>query len=124
MSSTPGKALNATPDRRRRRYPRYRCEFPVTLSLFCGDEHQQLRAHCRDLSEEGIGLLVAADLTPGEVASLTFSLPGELQPWEVRAVLRHRRGYHYGFEFLSLSGRQGSTLKDYLEDLERTDIEE
>jgi len=68
--------------------------------------------------------LVAADLTPGEVASLTFSLPGELQPWEVRAVLRHRRGYHYGFEFLSLSGRQGSALKDYLQDLERSDTEQ
>jgi c-di-GMP-binding flagellar brake protein YcgR len=124
MSSTPGKALSGAPDRRRRRRPRYRCEFPVVISLFSGEEHQQQRAHCRDISEEGMGLLVAADLPLGDVASLSFSLPGVLQPWDVRAVLRHRRGYHYGFEFVALSERQAKMLKSYLEDLERADSEE
>jgi len=124
MSSTPGKALNNAPDRRRRRCPRYRCEFPVALSLFSGEEHLRLQAHCRDLSEGGMGVLVAADLTTGEVASLTFSLPGIPQPWDVRAVLRYRRGYHYGFEFLSLSDRQGKMLQGYFQDLERADSEE
>ena len=94
------------------------------MSLFSGEEHQQLQAHCRDLSEGGIGVLVAADLNLGEVASLAFSLPGVVQPWDVRAVLRYRRGYHYGFEFLSLSDRQGKMLKGYFEDLERADSEE
>jgi len=60
----------------------------------------------------------------GEVASLSFSLPGAQQPWDVRAVLRYRRGYHYGLEFLSLSDRQGKTLQGYLQDLERSDSEE
>ena len=124
MSSTPGKALQNAPNRRRRRCPRYRCEFPVALSVFSGDQHLQLHAHCRDLSQGGIGVLVAADLAMGEVASLSFSLPGAQQPWDVRAVLRYRRGYHYGLEFLSLSDRQGKTLQGYLQDLERSDSEE
>jgi len=124
MSSTPGKAFNHAPDRRRRRCPRYRCEFDVALSIFSGDKHLQLQAHCRDLSEGGIGILLAADLAIGEVASLSFSLPGVQQPWDVRAVLRHRRGYHYGFEFLSLSARQGKMLQGYFQDLERSDSEE
>ena len=94
------------------------------VGLFSGQEHQQLRAHCRDISEEGIGLLVAADLPLGDVASLTFSLPGVLQPWDVRAVLRHRRGYHYGFEFVALSEPQAKVLRSYLDDLERADSEE
>jgi len=124
MSSTPGKAFNQIPHRRRRRTPRFRCEFPVALSVFSGDQHLRLQAHCRDLSEGGIGILVPADLTIGEVASLNFQLPGALQPWDVRAVLRHRRGYHYGLEFLSLSDRQGKILQDYFQDLERADSEE
>jgi c-di-GMP-binding flagellar brake protein YcgR len=124
MSSMPGKARKGAPDRHQRRCPRYRCEFPVAVSLFSGEEHQQLRAHCRDLSENGIGILAAADLTLGEVASLSFSLPGVPQLWDVRAVLRHRRGYHYGFEFVSLSDRQGKLLKGYFQDLERADSEE
>jgi c-di-GMP-binding flagellar brake protein YcgR len=124
MSSTPGKALNNAPERRRRRCPRYRCEFPVAVSVFSGDQHLQLHARCRDLSEGGIGILVAADLTIGEVASLNFLLPGAPQSWEVRAVLRYRRGYHYGLEFLSLSDRKGKMLQSYFEDLERSDSEE
>jgi len=124
MSSTPGKALNNAPHRRRRRTPRYRCELPVALSVFAGDRHLQLHGHCRDLSEGGIGILVAADLNMGEVASLNFLLPGASQPWDVRAVLRYRRGYHYGLEFLSLSDRQGKVLQGYFQDLDRSDSEE
>jgi len=69
-----------------------------------------------DLSEAGIGILIAAELKVSEVAGLSFSLPGAV-PWEIRAVLRYRRGYHYGFEFLSLTGEQQEWLKAYLRSL-------
>jgi c-di-GMP-binding flagellar brake protein YcgR len=124
MSSAPQKAHTAAPNRRQRRYPRYRCEFPVEVSLFHDEGRQLLTAHCRDLSEAGIGVLVAAELTPGEVASMQFNLPGLPQAWDMRAVLRHRRGYHYGFEFLSLSRQQAQTLRDYLPSLPRADSED
>jgi PilZ domain len=125
MSAGPQKATIGAPGRRRRRYPRHRASFPVVVTLLAGGVYQNLNAHCKDLSEAGIGVLVAAELTCGEVASLKFRL-GESQSskpenWEVRAVLRHRRGYHYGFEFLSLGGERTSFLKEYLQDLERAD---
>ncbi len=123
MSSTAGRAFKIAPDRRKRVFPRYRCEFPVTVSLFSGNGHQQLNAHARDLSEGGIGVLVAADLGPGEVVSLAFSLRAASDAWSVRAVLRYRRGYHYGFEFLSLSDSQSKVLVDYLPELERADFD-
>ena len=121
MSSQPGKALKRVPERRQRRYPRYRSEFPVTLTLFCGREHRRINAHCRDLSQAGIGLLIAGDLALGEVASLDFSLPNRTETWKLRAVLRCRRGYHYGFEFLSLLPQQSQSLADYVAALERAD---
>jgi c-di-GMP-binding flagellar brake protein YcgR len=121
MSSQPGKALNRAPERRKRRYPRYRSEFPVTVILFSGEEHERIDAHCRDLSQGGIGVLIAADLRVGEVASLAFSLPNMPDSWDVRAVLRCRRGYQYGFEFLSLSQPQSRALAGYLPALERAD---
>lgn len=74
-----------------------------------------------DLAEAGIGVLIAADLNLGEVATLAFAIPGRPEAWDVRAVLRHRRGYHYGFEFLSLSEQQGKILLAYLPGLERAD---
>lgn len=120
MSAHPGKSLKSVSERRRRRFPRFRSEFPILLTLFSGGRHQCLQAHCRDLSEAGIGMLLAAELTPGEVVGLTFSIPG-FEPWEIRAVLRQRRGYHYGFEFLSLSDQQSQALAGYLPSLKRSD---
>jgi c-di-GMP-binding flagellar brake protein YcgR len=124
MSSMPGKAPKGAVKRLRRRYARYRCEFPVAVSLFRGDAPEQLSAHSKDLSEAGIGVLAAAELALGEVVSLTFTLPGVVATWKVRAVLRHRRGFHYGFEFLSLSGEQSKELKTFLPSLDRADSDE
>jgi len=120
MPSQPARAVTRANERRRRRFPRYRCEFPVTLTLLSAGQQQSVEAHCRDLSAAGIGLLVAEELGLGEVVALSFSLPG-LSSWKIRAVLRHRRGYHYGFEFLSLSREQGKALAEYLPGLVRAD---
>jgi hypothetical protein len=121
MSPQPGKATSTTAERRRRRYPRYRSDFAVVTTLFSGKQYQRLDAHCRDLSEAGIGVLLAAEVPMGEVVSLNFSLPGLIESWEIRAVLRHRRGFHYGFEFLSLAPERIVILKKYIEDLPRAD---
>lgn len=123
MSVKPGKAkTTAVTGRRLRRHARYRSSFPVGVTLLTEGAYRQLAAHCKDLSEAGIGVLLAAELTLGEVASLNFSLPG-IPAWELRAVLRHRRGYHYGFEFFSLSQDQTEGLAGYLKGLERADTD-
>jgi PilZ domain len=119
-ASTPKPATNQY-DRRRRRHRRYSVDFRVTLSYLLENHYQNLEGHCRDLSEAGVGILVAAELNGGEVADLSFLLPGPVLRWEVRAVVRYRRGYQYGFEFLSLTGEQQSALKTYLQDLKPAD---
>ena len=48
----------------------------------------------------------------------SFLLPGSAIPWEVRAVVRYRRGYQYGFEFLLLTGEQQELLRSYIKGLE------
>lgn len=80
-----------------------------------------MEGRCRDLAEAGIGILIAAEFPLGEVVSLAFSLPNTAQAWTVRAVLRQRRGYHYGLEFLSLSAAQVEELRRYLPSLKRAD---
>jgi len=121
MSSQPGKATSTTPDRRHRRFPRYRSEFAVVITLFSENQYQKLDAHCKDLSEAGMGVLLAAEVPMGEVVALNFCLPGLAESWEVRAVMRHRRGFHYGLEFLSLTREQSTVLKTYIEGLPRAD---
>ncbi|MGA2391208.1 MAG: PilZ domain-containing protein [Candidatus Sulfotelmatobacter sp.] len=108
-------------DRRRRRHSRYRSDFKVIVNHLAGDLFQKIEGRSKDMSEAGIGVLLAAELENGEVTALSFFLPGSVDPWEVRAVVRHRRGYHYGFEFLSLSDAQRSTVKSYLTGLDVID---
>ena len=91
------------------------------MSYLQGNQYQKLEGHCRDLSEAGIGILLAAEMGGGEVAGLSFTLPGSTLPWEVRAVVRYRRGYHYGFEFLSLTSDQQAALNSYFKSLEPID---
>jgi hypothetical protein len=113
MPTSATKTASSKIDRRRRRHPRYRGDFPVTVSYFQGDEHRKLVGRCRDISKAGIGILVGAELTSGEVAGLSFSLPGSNEPWELQAVIRYCRSCHYGFEFLALTGEQRDILEKY-----------
>jgi c-di-GMP-binding flagellar brake protein YcgR len=119
-ASTPKPATSQT-GRRRRRHSRYAADFRVTVNHLLEKHYEKLEGHCRDLSEAGIGILLAAELNSGEVTGLSFSFPGSPLPWEVRAVVRYRRGYQYGFEFLSLTGEQRESLRTYLLDRETID---
>jgi hypothetical protein len=107
-------------DRRSRRHPRFRVDFRVTLTFLAASHYIHAEAHSRDLSQGGIGLLLAAELKCGEVVGLVFALPGA-ETWEVRAVVRHRHGYHYGFEFLALGSERLAILQGYLSKLEQSD---
>ena len=108
-------------DRRRRRHSRYRADFSVIASYLEANDYRKLEGHCRDLSEAGMGVLLATDMNIGEVVGLNFSLPGSPSPWELRAVARYRRGYHYGFEFLSLTSGHRESIRTYLKTLEPAD---
>jgi len=121
MPSADAKRATKSVDRRRRRHPRYRGDFRVSVSHLLGDEYQTIEGHCRDLSEAGIGIILAAELNSGEVMGLGFLLPGEAVGFDVRAVVRHRRGYQYGFEFLSLSPEQRDLLERFFKGLQPLD---
>jgi hypothetical protein len=115
MSSSKTKlAKNAFDGRRQRRFTRHRVEFQVTLSHFLGDNYAKFDGHARNLSMSGIGILLAAELNSSEVVKLSFRIPALSAPWEVNAVVRYRRGYQYGLEFVSLSEEQQSELEKVL----------
>jgi hypothetical protein len=118
MSSSSSKTAREPIDRRRRRHERYRADFRATVSRFLGNDYQKIEGHCRDLSQAGIGILLATELNVGDVVGLNFLLPGSEIAWELRAVVRYRHGYHYGFEFLSMAHDRQEPLRDYLRTLE------
>jgi PilZ domain len=90
------------------------------MTFLSGNKRLRLEGHGTDLSEAGIGILVAAELNVGEVVGLGFTVGGTF-PRDLRAVLRYRRGYHYGFEFLSLSTEQQESLREHVKSLKPID---
>jgi PilZ domain len=67
-----------------------------------------LRIHCRagdliegrtvDVSESGIAAIVLLELIAGQSVELDFQLPSG--PISVQAVVKNKRAFRYGFEFL------------------------
>ncbi len=55
----------------------------------------------RDISEAGIGAVIPCSLTVGDEVALEFSLE-DGQKGSVTAVVCHRQGFYYGFEFVSI----------------------
>lgn len=121
MTAPTRKTIADPMDRRRRRHPRFRVDFRATVSYLAANDYRKFEGHCSDLSESGIGMLVATDMSNGEVVGLSFCLPGSTVTWELRAVVRYRRGYHYGFEFLSLTADQRESLKTCVGTLQQAD---
>ncbi len=105
------RSVNARRERRRRRHTRYRDAFRVKVTHLVGNTYHTTEGHCRDLSEGGIGLLLATDLEGGDVVILNFTLPESGEAWEMSGVVRHRRGYHYGLEFLTIVEAQKVALR-------------
>ena len=100
-------------DRRKRRHSRYRIDLPVSVVVLGEQNYTRLNSHAKDLSESGIGLILAADLGAGEVVSLELSLPNVPEPFTMRAVVRYHSGCHYGLEFLTPSQERIAMLKAY-----------
>ena len=121
MAAPGGKHITTEPGRRHRRFPRYLANFPVAVELLLEKGYKRLDGQCKDLSIAGLGALLTEELAMGEVLALTFSLPVSTIVWHVRTVVRHRRRYHHGLEFLSLSPEQSRLLAAYLAGLQRAD---
>ena len=68
-----------------------------------------------------MGMLLAAELSMGDVAALSLCFPELDSPLELRAVVRYRHGYQYGFEFLSLTDEQKEMLKKFLHGRQEVD---
>ncbi|MBS1853408.1 MAG: PilZ domain-containing protein [Acidobacteria bacterium] len=88
-----GIELQRTLDERRT-YPRYTFEVSVTVYA---KRAGRIPGQTTDLSETGVSAILVAELLIGEPVELEFELPLGLV--RVRALVRNRNIFRYGFEF-------------------------
>jgi hypothetical protein len=95
---------------RARRYPRYEFETDLTATMLGMEGSETSRGCSLNINEAGIAGLFATEWDVGAAVNLQFSVPFATAPVRVRAVVRNRTSYQYGFEFVDLTPEHNKTI--------------
>jgi c-di-GMP-binding flagellar brake protein YcgR len=99
-----------------RHYPRYEFAGHVTVIVPRQDKLLSLWGLIANLSEGGMAATVAGELTRNDIVTLQFSVGTGIPEFEIRSLVRHQRGYHCGFEFITLTNPQRELIKKACEE--------
>ena len=88
----------------RRRRPRYRFSEPMKV---CRQDGSCLDGLSVELSQSGMSAIIRGTLTPGDVVRLQ-----PVSGVSTAAVVRHKLGMLYGFEFLELAIEQAGKIAE------------
>jgi TonB family protein len=100
MSAAPGRALEATPQRR---FSRHTINVPLDLIALRSGIPETLPGRCTDISESGLGAVIAGELVIGQQVALELRLPNVGVPVRARSLVRYQAGLRCGLEFSNLS---------------------
>ena len=100
-----------------RRHARYRADLPVKARVLRPEGYLEIPGRCSDVGRGGMGIVLTEEVASGEVLSLEFRLPGQTEVSAVRAIVRYRKGFIHGVEFLGLSAEQQKTIDVFCEGL-------
>jgi PilZ domain-containing protein len=85
-----------------RRWQRYRLNLPIRLIFAHDGTTKIMSGRGNDISEGGVLVFAGMELKTGDEVSIEFTPPYS-NPVRARGLVRHRRGYNYGIEFLQES---------------------
>ena len=86
-----------------RRWPRLKIRVPVTVIVKKPNKTVYVDGRGTDLNEGGIAVFAGAELGIGEEVEISFTPPYHGEPLVARTIIRNRRGYTYGMEFVGES---------------------
>jgi hypothetical protein len=91
-------------------HPRFRLDTPVCLIVGMPDNALLVNARLRDMSDDGGAVFAAVELAIDSEVQIEYTPSFNRGPVRVRAVVRNRRGYIYGLEFLPRDGVEEQIL--------------
>ena len=117
MAPTPSSNRSASgKEREHRRFPRRRTDLPLIVKVLGQDGYVRIHGRCTEIAESGLGAVVTAELSAGEMVSLELRLSNGIE-LSLRAVVRHRMGFYHGFEFVGLEREQTEPIVAYCQSL-------
>src|SRR5271168_3888004 len=103
MSAAASLALEKAPRRVCSRHP---INVPLDLIALRSGVPENLPGRCTDISEAGVGAVVAGELAAGQQVAIELHLPNVGLPVRARALVRYQSMLHCGLEFVGLSVEQ------------------
>ena len=113
MSAAPSMAFqNAT----RRVFERHPINVPLDLIALRSGVPENLPGRCTDLSETGVGAVVAGELAPGQPVAVDLRLPNVGAPIRARALVRYQSRLSCGLQFVGLTVEQREMIRYWVLD--------
>jgi protein TonB len=108
MSAAAALAIEKT---QRRNSPRHSISVPLDVIALRSGVPENLPGRCTDLSEGGVGGMVAGELTVGQHVAVELRLPNVGVPVRARALVRYQGRLRSGFEFVGLPVEQREMIR-------------
>jgi len=111
MSAAPSLVFDETTQRV---FPRHPINVPLDLIVLQSGVPENLPGRCTDLSEAGVGAVVAGELPAGQQVAVELRLPNVGVLVRVRALVRYQSRFHCGLEFVGLSAEQREMIRHWV----------
>ena len=108
MSAVPAPVFDETPQRI---FPRHRINVPLDLIALRSGVPENLPGRCTDISEAGVGAVVAGELATGQQVAVELRLPNVGVPVRARALVRYQSRLRCGLEFAGLTAEQREMIR-------------
>lgn len=106
-----------SPREERRRVRRSGLDRRLRVNTFHEGKPTCVYGRIRDISEDGMGAVIPCSLNTGEQVTLEFSVE-DGHEGIVSAIVRHRQGFHYGFDFVSMEPPMRQAIAQLVETAE------
>jgi hypothetical protein len=97
--------------KQRRVFSRRPISVPLDLIALRSGVPENLPGRCTDLSEAGVGAVVAGELAAGQQVAVELRLPDVGVPVRARALVRYQSKLRCGLEFMGLSVEQREMIR-------------
>ncbi len=94
----------------RRQWKRFYLDVRLRASIRSSGAKLPVYGRASNLSRGGVAVFLPVELVIGEHVELDITLPYATQPLKVRAVVRNRRSFAYGLEFVDITPAQQQAI--------------
>ena len=78
---------------------------------------ETLIGRTKDIAEGGVGATIPSEINIGEIVELELQLPDATEPLKIKAEVRYRHGFQYGFKFTHTTEQQKEMIRRTTRDL-------